>query len=222
MNGHHERETWELTAQDRRQVLAMPPRERYGLFLQITVDWEAAWSLHSPEGWVLSSGEDGRDVLPLWPHPGFADNLFKVGPSWQLVRVRTTATEAIPAGKATVVALNTTEAAGTIVSKRSWNAGANYDWRPYSDFTPFVRASLESSFENRIARHVRHDQFGGVAALVRAAERGLPGLERARDPRPRAGRPRDLLDRALGLRGHEAEMRDDRRDRGLFVFALVR
>ena len=46
----------------------------------------------------------------------------------------------------------TTEAAGTIVSKRSWNTGANYDWRPYSDFSPFVRASLESSFENRIAR----------------------------------------------------------------------
>ena len=46
----------------------------------------------------------------------------------------------------------TTEDAGTIVSKRSWNTGANYDWRPYSDFAPFVRASVESSFENRIER----------------------------------------------------------------------
>ena len=46
----------------------------------------------------------------------------------------------------------TTDDAGTIVSKRSWNTGANYDWRPFSDFTPFVRASLESSLENRIAR----------------------------------------------------------------------
>ncbi|MXO60160.1 hypothetical protein GRI89_11485 [Altererythrobacter salegens] len=36
------------------------------------------------------------------PYPGFADNLFKVGPSWQLIRVRTTATEAIEAGKATI------------------------------------------------------------------------------------------------------------------------
>lgn len=66
-------QTWELNDQERRQVLAMPARERYGLFLQITVDWEEAWGLHSPEGWVLSSGEDGRDVLPLWPHPGFAE-----------------------------------------------------------------------------------------------------------------------------------------------------
>ena len=36
------------------------------------------------------------------PHAGFADNLFKVGNAWQLIRINTTATEAIPAGKATV------------------------------------------------------------------------------------------------------------------------
>lgn len=72
--GHHEqRQTWELSTEERRQVLALPARERYGLFLQITVDWEEAWGLHSPDGWVLSSGEDGRDVLPLWPHPAFAE-----------------------------------------------------------------------------------------------------------------------------------------------------
>jgi hypothetical protein len=46
----------------------------------------------------------------------------------------------------------TTDATGTIVSKRSWNAGSNYDWRPYADFAPFVRASVEGSYENRIAR----------------------------------------------------------------------
>lgn len=70
MNDHP---TWELSEAERRQVLAMPARERYGLFLQITVDWEEAWGLHSPEGWVLSSGGDGRDLLPLWPHPDFAE-----------------------------------------------------------------------------------------------------------------------------------------------------
>jgi hypothetical protein len=52
--------------------------------------------------------EDGNAVVGIRvqssdpPHAGFADNLFKVGPNWQLVRLRTTATEAIPAGKATV------------------------------------------------------------------------------------------------------------------------
>jgi len=46
----------------------------------------------------------------------------------------------------------TTDATGTIVSKRSWNAGSNYDYRPFADFTPFVRATVESSLENRIDR----------------------------------------------------------------------
>ncbi|MEX2154475.1 MAG: DUF481 domain-containing protein [Gemmatimonadaceae bacterium] len=46
----------------------------------------------------------------------------------------------------------TTDAAGTVVSKRSWNVGSSYDLRPYADFTPFVRVGTESSFENRIDR----------------------------------------------------------------------
>ena len=46
----------------------------------------------------------------------------------------------------------TTDATGTLVSKRSWNAGSNYDFRPYADFTPFIRATVESSFENKIDR----------------------------------------------------------------------
>lgn len=52
--------------------------------------------------------EDGNAIVGIRvqssepPHPGFADNLFKVGENWQLIRVRTTATETIPAGKATI------------------------------------------------------------------------------------------------------------------------
>ena len=40
----------------------------------------------------------------------------------------------------------------TEVSKRSWILGSNYDWRPYADFTPFVKISTEASLENRISR----------------------------------------------------------------------
>jgi hypothetical protein len=63
---------WELTDSERRQILALPARERYGLFLQLAVDWEEVWGLHGDDGWVLSSAGDGRDLLPLWPHPSFA------------------------------------------------------------------------------------------------------------------------------------------------------
>ena len=54
----------------------------------------------------------------------------------------------------------TTDATGTIVNKRSWNAGTNYDLRPYADFTPFVRAAFESSLENKIDR--RYSAGGGA------------------------------------------------------------
>ena len=47
------------------------------------------------------------------PYSGVADNQFKVGPKWQLIRVRTTASEAIPAGKATI-ALHFAEAPQTV------------------------------------------------------------------------------------------------------------
>jgi hypothetical protein len=46
----------------------------------------------------------------------------------------------------------TIDGAGTLVSKRSWNTGANYDIRPFADFTPFVRATFESSLESKIDR----------------------------------------------------------------------
>ncbi|HET9453044.1 MAG TPA: DUF481 domain-containing protein [Gemmatimonadaceae bacterium] len=48
----------------------------------------------------------------------------------------------------------TQDVIGTTVNKRSWEAGANYDFHPYADFTPFVKAMIESSLENRIQRRV--------------------------------------------------------------------
>jgi hypothetical protein len=50
-------------------------------------------------------------------------------------------------GELTSLTTNKTE-----VSKRSWNAGSNFDWRPYADLTPFVKANVEASLENKIAR----------------------------------------------------------------------
>ena len=48
----------------------------------------------------------------------------------------------------------TQDLVGTTVNKRSWEAGTNYDYRPYADFSPFVKAMMESSLENRIQRRV--------------------------------------------------------------------
>src|SRR5687767_10465491 len=34
----------------------------------------------------------------------------------------------------------TQDVIGTIVNKRSWDMGANYDWRPLADFTRYLRS----------------------------------------------------------------------------------
>ena len=46
--------------------------ERYEYFIRTVAKWEDIWSLHSPEGWVELSVDDGQACLPIWPHPDFA------------------------------------------------------------------------------------------------------------------------------------------------------
>jgi hypothetical protein len=72
VSGEGQETPWELSDDERQQVLALPSKERYGLFLQIAADWEEVWGLYAEDGWVLSSVEQGQDIFPLWPHPAFA------------------------------------------------------------------------------------------------------------------------------------------------------
>nr|WP_166180412.1 hypothetical protein [Altererythrobacter segetis] len=57
---------------------------------------------------VSASTADGKALVGVRvqssdpPHEGFADHLVAVGPNWQLIRLNTTATQAIPEGKAEI------------------------------------------------------------------------------------------------------------------------
>ena len=68
---------------------------------------------------VSASTADGKALVGVRvqssdpPHEGFADHLVAVGPNWQLIRLNTTATQAIPEGKAQV-ALHFAEAAQVV------------------------------------------------------------------------------------------------------------
>lgn len=68
---------------------------------------------------VSATTADGKALIGVRvqssepPYDGFADHLVAVGPNWQLVRLNTTATQAMPAGKATV-ALHFAEAAQVV------------------------------------------------------------------------------------------------------------
>lgn len=58
---------------------------------------------------VSAATEDGKALVGVRvqqnhePYDGFADNRFKVGPNWQLIQIRTTATMDLPAGTGLVV-----------------------------------------------------------------------------------------------------------------------
>ena len=57
---------------------------------------------------VSASTADGKALVGVRlqssdpPYAGFADHVVAVGPQWQLIRIETTATQAIPGGKATL------------------------------------------------------------------------------------------------------------------------
>jgi hypothetical protein len=90
----------------------------------------------------------------------------------------------------------TTDLAGTVVSKRSWSTGANYDWHPFADFTPFIRASLESSFENRIKRRYSGGA-GGRLNIVRKPATDVIFSVGANGERTEALPPGDSVDAAV-------------------------
>lgn len=65
-------QTWEMNDREFRVVSALPAAERYDHFVKRAADWGAVWGIRSPGGWRVMAGDDGRETLPVWPHPRFA------------------------------------------------------------------------------------------------------------------------------------------------------
>ncbi len=53
-------------------VVALSGPDRYSHFVRHVADVEEVWSLRTAEGWVLASAENGRQLVPVWPHPRYA------------------------------------------------------------------------------------------------------------------------------------------------------
>lgn len=47
--------------------------DRYKYTLKRVADWEEVWSLANEDCWVLQGGEGGTEMVPIWPHPRFAE-----------------------------------------------------------------------------------------------------------------------------------------------------
>jgi len=53
-------------------VTALPGSERLDYAVKRIADWECIWGLHNDDGWVLVGTDEGREAVPVWPHPEFA------------------------------------------------------------------------------------------------------------------------------------------------------
>lgn len=63
---------YKLNDKQFKSISSLSDNERYEYFIRTVAKWEEIWSLHSPEGWVELSVDDGQACLPIWPHPDFA------------------------------------------------------------------------------------------------------------------------------------------------------
>lgn len=61
-----------LREEQLRSILALPGLKRYEHFIKQVADTQKVWSLRDESGWVCSTMDEGRSVLPLWPHPDYA------------------------------------------------------------------------------------------------------------------------------------------------------
>jgi hypothetical protein len=52
-------------------VTSLPGAERYEHLIKRVADTQEIWSLRTEAGWVLAA-EDGRECVPVWPHPRYA------------------------------------------------------------------------------------------------------------------------------------------------------
>ncbi|OUS23962.1 hypothetical protein A9Q99_25750 [Gammaproteobacteria bacterium 45_16_T64] len=63
---------YKLTDKQFTSISKLSEEQRYDYFMRTVARWEEVWSLHSPDGWVELSVDDGQVCLPVWPHPDFA------------------------------------------------------------------------------------------------------------------------------------------------------
>lgn len=65
--------TWTIGEKEFASVIDLRPAERFDYFVKRVADWEAVFSLRTPNGWVVAADRDGTELFPVWPHASFAE-----------------------------------------------------------------------------------------------------------------------------------------------------
>jgi len=69
--------TWNVNGKEFHNVIHLAAEKRYEYFIKKVADWREVWSLWKDD-WVLMSDKGGEEMVPVWPHPLFAE-AFAVG-----------------------------------------------------------------------------------------------------------------------------------------------
>src|SRR5690242_1564773 len=65
--------TWKLTQREFESVSRLPPLERFKHFVKRVADWGEVWCLRGQSGWTVMGDQDGKEYIPIWPHPKYAE-----------------------------------------------------------------------------------------------------------------------------------------------------
>jgi uncharacterized protein DUF2750 len=64
---------YELSDEEREGVYAASNDKQYEYFVKKVADWGEAFTLAKGDAWPSVVDEEGTRRLPVWPHPGFAE-----------------------------------------------------------------------------------------------------------------------------------------------------
>ncbi len=64
---------WMPNPKEIEAVLRLGDADRYSYLIKKVVDQEELWSLWEEGGWVLTSDDQGRELVPVWPHAKYAE-----------------------------------------------------------------------------------------------------------------------------------------------------
>ena len=64
--------TWNVNGKEFENVTHLAPEKRYEYFIKKVADWREVWSLWNA-GWALMADRNHKEMVPVWPHPIFAE-----------------------------------------------------------------------------------------------------------------------------------------------------
>ncbi|MBW3623235.1 MAG: DUF2750 domain-containing protein [Armatimonadetes bacterium] len=64
--------SWIVSDKELESVFSLPAPKRYEYFVKRVADSEEVWSVGDNDGWALLGNDEGKELVPVWPHERYA------------------------------------------------------------------------------------------------------------------------------------------------------